>query len=40
MKVRGPFSVNAAAIMAGVAALEDLEFQKNLFNIILNGCLG
>tara|TARA_B100000242_G_scaffold276706_1_gene232798 strand:- start:220 stop:672 length:453 start_codon:yes stop_codon:yes gene_type:complete len=28
MKVRGPFSVNAAAIMAGVAALEDLEFQK------------
>ena len=28
MKVRGPFSVNTAAIMAGVAALEDLEFQK------------
>ena len=28
MKVRGPFSINAAAIMAGVAALEDLEFQK------------
>ena len=28
MKVRGPFSVNAAAIMAGIAALEDLEFQK------------
>ena len=28
MKVRGPFSVNAAAIMAGVAALKDLEFQK------------
>ena len=28
MKVRGPFSVNNAAIMAGVAALEDLEFQK------------
>ena len=30
MKVRGPFSVNAAAIMAGVAALEDLEFQKKI----------
>ena len=28
MKVRGPFSVNNAAIMAGVAALEDLEFQR------------
>ena len=28
MKVRGPFSVNTAAIMAGVAALKDLEFQK------------
>ncbi len=28
MKVRGPFSVNTAAIKAGVAALEDLEFQK------------
>ena len=28
MKVRGPFSVNTVAIMAGVAALEDLEFQK------------
>ena len=28
MKVRGPFSVNTAAIMAGVAAIEDLEFQK------------
>ena len=28
MKVRGPFSVNAAAIKAGVAALEDLDFQK------------
>ena len=28
MKVRGPFSINAVAIMAGVAALEDLEFQK------------
>ena len=27
MKVRGPFSVNTPAIMAGVAALEDLEFQ-------------
>ncbi len=40
MKVRGPFSVNTAAIMAGVAALEDLEFQKNLLNIISNGCLG
>ena len=28
MKVRGPFSVNNAAIRAGVAALEDLEFQR------------
>ncbi len=28
MKVRGPFSVNAAAIMAGIAALEDLNFQN------------
>ena len=28
MKVRGPFSVNTLAIKAGVAALEDLEFQK------------
>ena len=28
MKVRGPFSVNTAAIMAGVAAIEDLEFQN------------
>ena len=28
MKVRGPFSVNTAAIMAGIAALEDLDFQK------------
>ena len=28
MKVRSPFSVNAAAILAGIAALEDLEFQK------------
>ena len=28
MKVRGPFSVNTAAIMAGIAALEDLNFQK------------
>ena len=28
MKVRGPFSVNTAAIMAGVAALEDIVFQK------------
>ncbi len=28
MKVRGPFSVNTAAIVAGIAALEDLEFQK------------
>ena len=28
MKVRGPFSVNKAAIMAGVAALEDLKFQE------------
>ena len=28
MKVRGPFSVNTAAIMAGVAAIKDLEFQN------------
>ena len=28
MKVRGPFSVNSAAIIAGIAALEDLNFQK------------
>ncbi len=28
MKVRGPFSVNTAAIMAGVAAIEDIEFQN------------
>ena len=28
MKVRGPFSVNTAAIMAGVAAIEDLDFQN------------
>ena len=28
MKVRGPFSVNTAAIVAGIAALEDLEFQN------------
>ena len=28
MKVRGPFSVNSAAIMAGIAAIEDLEFQN------------
>ncbi len=28
MKVRGPFSVNTAAILAGIAAIEDLEFQK------------
>ena len=28
MKVRGPFSVNTAAIMAGVAAINDLEFQN------------
>ena len=28
MKVRGPFSINSAAIMAGIAAIEDLEFQN------------
>ena len=28
MKVRGPFSVNTAAMLAGIAAIEDLEFQK------------
>ena len=28
MKVRGPFSINTAAIMAGVAAIQDLEFQN------------
>ena len=28
MKVRSPFSINTAAIMAGVAAIKDLEFQK------------
>ena len=28
MKVRGPFSVNTAAMLAGVAAIEDIEFQK------------
>ena len=28
MKVRGPFSVNTAAILAGIAAIEDIEFQK------------
>ena len=27
MKVRGPFSVNTAAILAGIAAIEDIEFQ-------------
>ena len=28
MKVRGPFSVNLAAILAGTAAINDIEFQK------------
>ena len=28
MKVRGPFSVNTAAILAGIAAIQDIEFQK------------
>ena len=29
MKVRGPFSVNTAAILAGIAAIEDIQFQEN-----------
>ena len=28
MKVRGPFSVNTPAILAGIAAVEDTDFQK------------
>ena len=28
MKVRGPFSVNLAAVLAGTAAIQDREFQK------------
>ena len=28
MKVRGPFSVNTAAMIAGIAAVEDIDFQK------------
>ena len=28
MKVRGPFSVNSAAMLAGIAAIEDIEFQE------------
>ena len=28
MKVRGPFSVNTPAIIAGIAAVEDVDFQK------------
>ncbi|MDC3140221.1 histidinol-phosphate transaminase [Alphaproteobacteria bacterium] len=28
MKVRGPFSVNTAAILAGIAAIKDIEFQE------------
>jgi histidinol-phosphate aminotransferase len=28
MKVRGPFSVNTPAIIAGIAAVEDTNFQK------------
>ena len=28
MKVRGPFSVNTAAMLAGIAAIEDTEFQE------------
>ena len=31
MKVRGPFSVNIAAIMAGTAAIEDIKFQEKSF---------
>jgi histidinol-phosphate aminotransferase len=31
MKVRGPFSVNIAAIMAGIAAIEDITFQEKSF---------
>ena len=29
MKVRGPFSVNTAAMLAGIAAVEDIQFQEN-----------
>ena len=29
MKVRGPFSVNTAAMLAGIAAIEDIQFQEN-----------
>ena len=28
MKVRGPFSVNTAAMLAGIAAIKDIEFQE------------
>ena len=28
MKVRGPFSVNTAAMLAGIAAIEDIDFQE------------
>ena len=28
MKVRGPFSVNTAAMLAGIAAIEDIAFQE------------
>ena len=32
MSVRGPFSVNTVAIKAGIAAIEDKDFQKKSFN--------
>ncbi len=32
MSVRGPFSVNTIAIKAGIAAIEDKDFQKKSFN--------
>ena len=35
MKVRGPFSVNTAAILAGIAAIEDIEFQEKS---VLHNC--
>ena len=28
MKVRGPFGVNAPAMVAGIAAIEDIDFQR------------
>ena len=35
--IRGPFSVNEVAFRAGVAAVQDREFQKNQFLIMING---